>query len=440
MKKIFKRTLFFLFQLIHYPFYRYAVVNLVNNDMLISVQKRYVQFYRYLMLENKTVFNKELVANKKLKVGFLAPFCCNSSFTPQLLLDSPKDIELYVYDLGINDSYASSLENSFKYRKIKTYMPVKSKIKRAFGDHFDFKKAAKTINNDELDVFIFVTGSIDLTLIKLIEELNVKALIAANTGSMIFPHEKVKKQLQIQLSPGYKIVDEKLFSFRKNSFIFTDCNFYSNIFPYDNRKINIEKKVSNKNKDIFINARLSKFSESYLYAVSELLKKDRNRFFYYMGREKQHLNKIEKYFLDNEVLSQTKYLGEFSTKKDSFGNIEDDGWQVCKKFLHESKVILDTFPEDGGSSKVEAFLSYTPIVAMGVEKNNVTNPSQHHYIKVLEIDEVTATDIEEYINIAENILNDSIDVVSICENQLEIGKSMTDNKSFWQKLINAIKD
>lgn len=443
INKYIRRVLFFIFQVVHYPFYRYAVLGAINNDRLIFVQRIYILFYKILLSKkigrSERYYIKETLSKRDtLRVGFLAPFSCNSSFTPSLLFDVPNTIELFVYDLEHDNVVADFLADRFNYRLMKTTIPEENKFKRVFGDAFDYNKLASMINDDMLDVFIFVTGSIDLTLIKLIEEVHSEMFIAANTGSAIFPHDKVTKQLQIQLSPGYEIINNKLFSFRKNDFIY-DSFFYNSIFPYDSMGIETQK-IKNKNKKMFMNARLSKFSNDYLKAVALLLRNDRERSFYFMGREREYLPKIKEYFRLEGVLSQVHYLGEFFSKKSPEGVVEDKNWNTCMNYLSQAEVILGTFPVDSGSSKIEAFLSYTPVVSMGVKKENYKNNAQHHYIGKLQIPKLTANNLKEYILIAENILDGKFDTTEVCEQQLEIGKKLTDNKIFWKNIMEVIND
>lgn len=420
-----------MFQLGHYLQYRIAVVGLVNNDVLISNFKLYIRAFRGCINRKIQVSLKSPKQSEKLRIGILASFNGNSSLSSSILDSVPDDIDAICYDLEFKNKFADGSQRKWKHRKIRATIPQPSRFLRVFGDYFDVFSLADLITSDDLDILVVATGSIDLSLIKTVELSQAKTFVALNTGAMIFPHPKCVKQIQFDLPPGYSIHNGKLYSYRSKKIIAPEATFYDHYFPYDRRNI-LPNFNFNRNKVIFLNCRLSKLSSEYVASVARILKLYPNYKFVFMGREQAFLKNILKQFDAHGVGDRVKFEGEYSTLKDAKGEMSDPMWLKCVDYLRTSAIVLDTFPEDGGSSKVEAFCAYTPVVYLSSQPDQFKSPATYHILNGLRVPAAEAASITDYVSVAKRILSDDHYREKVCASQYNIAKRLTDPNEFWR--------
>lgn len=416
-----------------YLIYRKAVLEPADLVLLHKSETA----YQSIIKSNKEI--KINVHNKTKRIGFLGQLSqsmlLNKDFWDNAL---PKNIEVYIYELNA-DGYATNPKlRKFNYYKFKAFWH-KTILSKIYKNTFNYKKVARQINQDNLDMLIVTVESIGrFTYGKLFDEIITSTrIVVTNPGNYFQIHPKIFGQGQIQLPPCWEIKDNVLFNY--DGYKVDEYRFYPKFFFFDKRDIRIDYNVNNSFDEIFfIHGRLSLVNDTvFLDAVKKILEKEKSRKLYLMGIDDLNsLSKIESYMRKNNLIDQFKYLGHYFMNFSSDGIIEHNNWRITKELLKNSGAFLNPFPRGAGSARIEAFLSGLPVIDLEIDYMNPEYKKNKEYIlKPLIKKYGTAYSVEEYISLAIKSLENLNYRKKIIKEQYKIVKEFCDEKVLWEKIF-----
>ena len=375
------------------------------------------------------------------KIMIIGAFYHSNSFSLNLMLQSSflldkYDITMCESILDENNCQEIIEKTGFNYRKLYVNR-YKNIIDKIFKDTFDYIELANYIKINDIDFIIMANDHTQrFTANKFLSLLSTKSLIFT-FGNLFLAHPKAKLQSKVQLPKSYSIKNNKLISYKSN-YSFFNYTFFPDLFFYDPRDIDIDYKIRERKKNIiFTHGRLSLIEQfEFLNAVSEILKKDKKRTFYFMGIDDtgSSLTNIMNFFKDKQLENRIKYLGYFSFSKENSTTITDKNWDKCKMFLKKSSIYLNTFPMGMGSSRMEAFMLGLPVVDL--EDPILQHAKLESVSKIL----ATAKNIDDYISIADSIFKDKDLSKQIVLEQYKIIEKFCDGILFWKKVDNVIEN
>lgn len=426
----------FLVNSLRYFFYRKAVIEPSNLKLLYESEKA----FHLAVKKNKPI--TKIVDNKRKRIGFLG------QLSQSMLLNKdfwdfpiPENIDLYLYELNAKGYPINPKLKKFNHNLFEAFWH-KSKFDRVYTDTFDYKKIARKINEDEIDLLIVTIETIGrFTYAKLFDEVITSTkIIVTNPGNYFYVHPKIYGQGQIQLPPCWTINNHVL----KNSdgYSISDYKFFPKFFFYDRRDVLIEKNTTDSfNNTIFIHGRLSLVANKrFLKVIEKLLIDDTKRKLYLMGiNDLNSLSFIEGFFSKANLKSQFEYLGHFYMNFSENGKIENKNWEITKKLLKTSGVFLNPFPKGAGSARMEAFLSGLPVIDLEIDFMDPKQKSNKEYILEPLIKKYgTAFSEEEYYSLATKCLKDKNYRKKIIKEQYEFVDEFFDESFFWEKIIKML--
>ena len=426
----------FLANTLRYFFYRKAVIEPGDLKLLYESENA----FHLAVKKNKPI--AKIVNNKRKRIGFLG------QLSQSMLLNKdfwsfpvPQNVDLYLYELN-----AEGYPTNPKLKKLNHHLFEafwhKSKFDRVYSDTFDYKKIAKKINEDEIDLLIVTIETIGrFTYAKLFDEIITSTkIIVTNPGNYFYVHPKIYGQGQIQLPPCWTINSHVL----KNSdgYSISEYQFFPKFFFYDRRDIVIEKNTKYTfNNTIFIHGRLSLVADKrFLNVIKKLLLDDTTRKLYLMGiNDLNSLSFIEGFFSKANLKSQFEYLGHFYMNFSENGKIENKNWDVTKKLLKTSGVFLNPFPKGAGSARMEAFLSGLPVIDLEIDFMDPKQKSKKEYILEPLIKKYgSAFSEEEYYILATKCLEDENYREKIIKEQYKLVDEFFDESFFWEKIMKML--
>ena len=421
--------------LLRYIIYRHCVL---NDSKLILLNKSEITYGRVVKSNKKiTIYPK----NKIKRIGFLGSLSNSLLFSDDFWKSAPNDeCDIFVYEF-LAKGYSSNKRLSNFTHKIFVGHYFKSKKDRVFKDTFDYKSVAKQINENQLDLLVVSIETLGrFTYSRLFDEIITQTtIICINGGNYPYFHPKVKYQGQIQLPPFWKIIDQVLYS--PKDIKIDQYLFVENLFMYDRRDIEVDYSFRSSFEEIiFVHGNLAKIMNvEYLTIVSALLEANENRKFLFMGfKNKVLLNRINHFFEVKGQLNKIKYLGAYSQKKDVNGKIKDKNWEICKYYLKNSAVFLNSFPKTSGSARIEAFASGLPVIDLVTKHKLKHTPINEYVIRSTFKKEGTAYSLEEYLILAKKVFDNQSFRRRIIEEQYIIYDSVCNEKLFWERLMKLI--
>jgi len=390
--------------------------------------------------------NKEYVKtkpNKVKRIGFVGQLSQSMTFCKSFWDYAPKNIDIYLYEILADCNLLNPKLKKFNHVVYKGYWFENNKLKRIFYDTFDYKPMAKKINFDNLDILLVTVESIGrFTYGKLFDEITTKTkIILTQPGNYFNIHPKINIQSQLCLPVGWKIKDKSLVNFE--GYKIDEYEFIDDLFMYDKRDIKIENTFNKKfTKNIFVHGRLSYvYQIKYLKLIAEILKKDHERKFLFMGiDDKKCLQKIMNFFESNDLKNQVEYLGYYQMNFNEKGKIDHKNWIKTKELLKNSCVFLDPFPKGTGSSRVEAFLSGLPVIDMDIDDVlNMENYNKKDYnISSMIKKNGSAFSYSEYLFLAEKVFIDLNLRQKIISEQFKLAKKFVDEKTVWKRILSFL--
>lgn len=440
---IFFKIIYLLSSKISYKiafFLRYLFYRLFALDSKDRLEYYDISENAFIDVTEKEMTKIEYNVNTK-KIMIIGAFYHSNSFSLNLMLQSSflldkYDITMCESILDENNCQEVIEKIGFNYRKlyVNRYKNIVDKI---FKDTFDYIELANYIKINHIDFVIMANDHTQrFTANKFLSLLSTKSLIFT-FGNLFLAHPKAKLQSKIQLPKSYSIKNNKLISY-KNNYSFLNYIFFPDLFFYDPRDIDIDYKIRERKQNIFFtHGRLSLIGQfEFLNTVSEILKKDKKRTFYFMGIDdtSTSLTNIINFFKDKELENRIKYLGYFSFSKENSITITDKNWDKCKMFLKKSSIYLNTFPMGMGSSRMEAFMLGIPVV-------DLEDPIlQYAKLESVSKELATAKNTIEYINIANEILKNKEFSREVSLEQYNIVKNFSDGVEFWKKVDKIIEN
>lgn len=418
--------------LLRYIIYRYCVI---KDSKLILLNKSEITYGRVLKSNKRITIYPE---NKVKRIGFLGSLSNSLIFSDDFWKTAPKDeCDIFLYEF-LAEGYTSNKRLSNFAHKIFVGHYFKSKKDRVFKDTFDYKSVSKQINENQLNVLVVSIETLGrFTYSKLFDEITTQTtVICINGGNYPYFHPKVTYQGQIQLPPFWKIINQVLYSPKKQKI--DQYLFIENLFVYDRRDIEVDYSVRSSFEEIiFVHGNLVKITNvEYLTIISALLEDNENRKFLFMGFEnKILLDKISHFFEEKGQLDQIEYLGAYSQKKDDNGKIMSKNWKTCKSYLKKSAVFLNSFPKTSGSARIEAFASGIPVIDLVTENKLKNTPVNEYVISSTYKKEGTAYSLVEYLALARKVFVNQSFRQRIIEEQYVICDAVCNEKLFWDRVM-----
>lgn len=441
-------NMFFHFIIRHEHISRIKKSKPINLYKLYLIDKLRIKIYKKIISSNFLINKKKLTLSKskKMKVGFLYMITGAASFESSIFKYVPENIDLFLYDLKFENTSDKTLQK-YNYRSynIKRNKNLVSKIKNnIFLDPYDWEKISLDINKDDLDIIFISPPPIgSFTHHKILEMIQTPFILNVSAGDVPTFNNNINVHGHIQLPPSYKFINKKLYSFCKSKVIYDGP--FETIFFYAKRDIDKSDflDIQERKKIIFSHNRLSKLQNpEWLKMICEILLKHTDMNFVFMGHEKECLDPIIDFFKSKGVFHKVKYLGEFSQmnlSKD--GKLVDKNWQLAKKYLRESIFMIAPFPAKGGSTRIEAYLMGLPVITL--EENYYQCKNDFKTVvnmPDLLVDEAVGYNKDDIINIVESVLNgDKFLFNNIVQKQLEVAQQFTNEKLFWDNILNIIK-
>ncbi|WP_419765635.1 MAG: hypothetical protein ACNI28_03675 [Arcobacter sp.] len=445
MYKLLRYLPFFCSFIIRYIFVRQQQINRPEKlekiqyhekGLLSNYRKKFPNLVREKRTKNKN--------SNKIKIGFFYVITGSISFQSSIFKNVPENIEIFLYDLKYTEKIDEELKkynyNEYQLKMDHSRNGIINILKRIFEDKFDWKKVVTQINKDKVDILLTIPSAFcGFTHQKVIEGIDTPYIIDISAGNIPTFNNRIDLHGQIQLPPYYEIKEHRLYSHKLKGNLNTENFRY--MFFYAKRDIELPKLIALEDKKdiIFIHSRLSKLSNDWLEVISEILLINKTTSLCFMGNETEYLSDIESFFKKKSLFERVHYLGYYDISNvDNTGKIIDKGWLQAIEYLKESKVMVDTFPANGGSTKIEAYLSGLPVISLEDNYYDV-NKSFDTFVNIQSIVPKSgmAHSRDEYIQKVTRILNNDTSLYNnIIIEQKKLSRKFTDEKYLWDTILN----
>lgn len=405
--------------------------NVYNLDLFYRSEYAFLKAYRwkYGSVRKRKIKNTSF---EGIKVGIVGPVSNHMAIMRETLAYHPEKVQLYSYDfLEKNVTFpAEMIEKKSRYRSYFFERFRGSTRKRIFSDSFEYGKLAGDINADELDMLIIIMiEPMKFTISKMIEMIDTPVIVSLSNSNTFLVNDKCNIKGQLQIPNGYRIIDKRLFSSRSQSAV-KAFYFFDDFYSYDHKNITLNPSTQRENAMLYL-GRIMKINHPDFLAVIVDLIKECNVAFYFMGiTHRQELQEVMRFFEDHEVIGNVRYLGQYSTKKDTDGKIKDPQWQKALEKMSQCKLFLDPFPIGGGTANIEAYCAGIPVVSLHDPEGN----RSFHNLNAIYTKSGTVKTTEEYLSLCKKILDDNAVVKKIQNEQIQIAKKFTTPEMFWKKV------
>lgn len=400
-----------------------------NNSRLIEMLMLMEIWFFKITYNNKSEkVTKEILDNKRLKIGLIGRFSGLLGFPRELFENLPDNIDLYLYDLGFNNVYCKD------YSKLSTYRELK--LPDSLFNKDEYKQLTNTIDKDDLDSCVIVNDGKSYVYL-LVDLLKTANLVSINTGSFPLFNKKCILQSYVQFQCGYTVDDNKIINTVTNKKI-EPFIVDKELFYYDKRDISLMDVEKDKSNIILFTGSLFKLKNKvFLKIISDILDEVKDSEFYFYGKNTfGGLEEIEEFFSTRKQKERIKYCGVYSVARDKDGNLQDSSWDDAVKIMRKAKVYVDAFPYTGGSTLIEAYGLGLPVVQI-IDDNNCEFRGED--IRILRSDSGSANGTEDYKTLVVKILEDDSEVVqTIINEQNEIFNKLTNPANFWNRLVGLL--
>jgi hypothetical protein len=377
---------------------------------------------------------REEPPSERWRVGLIGPFRGLLGFERRLFERAPDHVELFVYDMEYEHSFASYLD-----RPGVTYRPLTDRAAggpASPGANDWADRAAACINGDRLDTLLHFNPK--PSAYSLMDRLDTRCVVNVCTGSELLHHERVDVQIYAQPEAGYRLEGRRLVCDVTNRPVGRHVVVPGWVM-YDARGLEGETVVPWRARQPLIVCHGSLYklnSPPFLAMLTRLLNEDASLEFVYMGRDRGNaLRAIEAHFSREGAAGRAHYDGSFEPARDPDGRVAEPGWERLVGHLRRARLAPNPWPVGGGSARVEAYLLGAPTVHMALGPEGAS-PSHCSLIDLpaLLVRSATARGPEEYLTLCRRCLTDEAFANDVMREQRAVACHVTDATAYWDQV------
>jgi hypothetical protein len=367
---------------------------------------------------------RSLRCTERLRVGLLANLAATLTFSPQFFERIPESVDLAALDLGGHSRTAGYLEHF-----VSDY--------QAF-DARDTAAVAASIEELDLDLLLFDVYKTDLDAI--LDGVSVPCIVDVCTTVNLRFHQSVSFHLYCLQQADYLVDGDRLFCTTSES-VLGEAAVYPGALLFDRRNLDPHARRSWRERDALLvyHGKLYKLSDAYLEAVMSLLSDDPSLELAVMGRDDGQLEGIRAVATKYGAADRLHYEGEFRVARNEEGEVADASWLRLADLLARARLAPDPWPLGGAYSRVEAFAAGAPSVHMGIRTDRASWRRPQLAVtadhRALEIAELTAYTVDEYLTIARRALYDESFADAVAAEQARRALELTDGAVFWKQIL-----
>lgn len=365
---------------------------------------------------------------KPLKIGFVGALSANLVTPPSLFDGFPDHHELYIFDISLRGEHCSQFPEKRAYSV------------ELFDLNEDYENAvcglSRVINKRQLDM-LFIAHHDFGQQRDLLDLVDTPYILNISSSSMLCNHPKVSASLVVQPRKDFFVKDGKMYSAYTGSYLGGEACWEGPFF-FDGKEVSSAEIIpwEDRPPNIFFHGRLHKLeSKLFLECMDCILNEDSNVKFIFAGNGEKSVAEVFSFFERRGRKEQVVYLGEFT--HDHGGG--SAGWKTLFENLNNARLAPNPWPVGGGSARVEAYVSGTPQVHLGMTpgEGNLFDTTGQTIVDLpfLNTELGTASGIEEYGLLCRKCLFDRDFAQLLVEQQYAVAKSNTDSARWWNENI-----
>lgn len=360
-----------------------------------------------------------------LRVGLLANLASTLTFAPAFFESVPPDVVLCAFDVGGRDRPAGYLDR-YVERHVAFDWPETDAI-------------AGAIEEADLDLLLFDVYKADIYGI--LDRITVPCAAEVCTTVQLRFHPNVAFSLYCLQQADYLVRDDRLFCAT------SEANLHEGtVFPgallFDDRGLDptTARRWRDREPLLVYHNKLYKASGPYLDAVVGLLAEDDALELVVMGRDEGGaLDRLRGEASRRGVAGRVRYDGAYRVDRDADGRVSDPGWLKLADLLGRARLVPDPWPLGGAYSRVEAYAAGAPVVHMGIRSDPASWRRPQHAVTAdhpaLLVPSLTATTVEEYVDLARRVLYDESFADEAAAEQAALVATLTDGGAFWSQIL-----